>query len=230
MSWRTATRRLFPYLLVAAVGFVGAYLIVYFFFFPSSLVPSDIRVPNVVGSVYETAAGKLEAAGFSVEQGSKNFHATAAAGTVLRQDPVPGALKPRGAHIRLDVSAGQRTAEVPNVVGLVQQRAEVGVQNVGLEVGAVQRATDASARGTVLAIEPEAGTTLQLPATVTLTVSDGPSTVPVPDLLGRTLTEARTALRDAGLRLAEPPQTDTASLGGTPGTVLRQRPAAGAAV
>jgi eukaryotic-like serine/threonine-protein kinase len=229
VSWRTGTRRLFPYLLVAAVGFVGAYLVVYFFFFPSSLVPSDIRAPNVVGTTYEAAAAKLAAAGFAVEQGSKNFHANAAAGTVLRQDPGPGALKPKGTRFRLDVSAGQRMAEVPGVVGLVQQRAEVAVQNVGLEVDSVIRVTADAPRGVVLVIEPAPGTSLQLPAKVTLTVSSGPSVVVVPDLSGRTAPEARIVLRDADLRFVEPPEVDSLS-SGTPGTIVRQRPAAGASV
>jgi serine/threonine-protein kinase len=229
MSWRTGTRRLFPYLLVAAIGFVGAYLVVYFFFFPSALVPSDIHAPNVVGTSYDAAVTKLQAAGFSAEQGSKNFHATAAAGTVLRQYPGPGALEPRGTRFRLDVSAGQRMAEVPNVVGMVLQRAEVSVQNVGLEVDSVIRVAGDAARGQVLAIDPLPGTSLQLPAKVTLTVSTGPSVVAVPDLSGRTAPEARSALRDAGLRFVEPPEVDSLS-SGTPGTVVRQRPAPGASV
>ena len=229
MSWRTGTRRLFPYLLVAAVGFLGAYLVVYFFFFPSTLVPTDVRAPNVVGAVYEAAAAKLVAAGFSVEQGSKNFHASAPTGTVLRQDPVPGALRARGTRVRLDVSAGQRTAEVPNVIGFVLQRAEVAVQNVGLDVGEVQTQNADAGRGVVLSILPEPGTSVQLPAKVTLTVSGGPSAVAVPDLTGRTTSEARAALRDAGLRFLEPPLRDSLSLG-TPGTVARQSPAPGTSV
>ena len=49
MSWRDRTRRLLPYLIVAATGFLAAYLYVFFFVFPSDLLPNDAKVPNVVG-------------------------------------------------------------------------------------------------------------------------------------------------------------------------------------
>jgi serine/threonine-protein kinase len=229
MSWRTGTRRLFPYLLIAAAGFVAAYLVVYFFVFPSALVPDDVRAPNVVGSAYETAATRLAAAGFTAREGSRNFHATAPAGTVLRQNPEPGAMRPKGTAVTLDLSAGQRTAEVPGVVGAIVQRAEVAIQNTGLEVGELRLQKADAARGVVLAVEPAAGTAVQLPAKVVLTVSDGPATVRVPDLVGRTVAGARAAVRDAGLRFLDPPAQDTLSLG-APGSVVRQSPAPGAAV
>ena len=49
MNWRATTRRLLPYLIVAAAGFLLAYLFVFAFVFPAGVVPDDGRVPAVAG-------------------------------------------------------------------------------------------------------------------------------------------------------------------------------------
>ena len=154
MSWRTRTRRLLPYLIVAAVGFLAAYLYVFFFVFPSDLLPDDAKVANVVGLTYDDAENRLRTLGLTVKSGETRFHATAPKGTVLEQLPRPGTQVARGTAVRLDVSAGQRTATVPRVVGSTQQQAQVLLENAGFDVGdVVQQRADAP-RGRVLVSDP----------------------------------------------------------------------------
>ena len=99
----------------------------------------------------------------------------------------------------LDVSAGQRRAATPNVVGMDRQDAQLALEKVGLEVGAVQERESPVTRGQVLSISPAAGTQLILPSAISLVVSTGPATIEVPYLVGRPFGEARAQLEQLGL-------------------------------
>jgi serine/threonine-protein kinase len=228
VTWRTRTRRLLPYLIVAAAGFLAAYLYVFFFVFPSDLLPSDAKVPNVVGLAYDDAANRLGTVGLTAKSGETRFHATAPKGTVLEQLPRPGTTAQRSSVVRLDVSAGQRTATVPRLVGSTQQQAQVLLENAGFDVGDVTQERGEAPRGRVLASVPAEGETLTLPRTVALTVSAGPPAVTLPDLLGRTLGDARSAVEQIGLTVSNV-AVDSAAIEAA-GIVTGQSPAAGASV
>ena len=60
MSWRAISRRLLPYALVAAGGFLLAYLFVAFVVFPPQIVPDDAKIPQVVGLLFDEAVTRLE--------------------------------------------------------------------------------------------------------------------------------------------------------------------------
>ena len=60
MSWRDRTRRVLPYVIVGAAGFLLAYLVVFFFVFPAPVVPRENAVPDVMGVPY---AAQLAPAG-----------------------------------------------------------------------------------------------------------------------------------------------------------------------
>lgn len=97
------------------------------------------------------------------------------------------------------INAGQFT-RVPPLLAKTQAEAEKRLRAEGLEVRSVEKKySDANRRGTVLASSPGAGTRIRDHGEVTLTVSLGPRMVDVPDLKGKTLDEARAALRDQGL-------------------------------
>lgn len=228
MKWRGGARRAIPFVIAATAGFVFAYLIVAFFVFPATIIPSDREVPNVVGMAYDEATKRLTEDGFRAATGEQRFHASAPAGTVLEQEPPAGANEPKGAEVVLHVSSGQRRGEVPNVVGMTRQQAELAVENVGLEVGAVEEIRANTPRGTVTASRPVAGTRVTIPSSVTLIVSVGPASVDMPDVVGENYSRARTLLEQLGLRMGDV-TVDSTSL--APGnTVIAQTPAAGRAV
>lgn len=228
MRWRSSARRAIPYVVAATAGFVLSYLIVAFFVFPATIIPSDRKVPNVVGMTYDEAARRLTAVGFRAASGEQRFHASAPPGTVLEQEPPEGAVEAKGAEVLLHVSSGQRRGEVPNVVGMTRQQAELAIENAGLDVGAVEEIRSTQPRGTVSASRPVAGTRVTVPSSVTLTVSVGPASVDMPDVVGENYSRARTVLEQLGLRVGDV-NVDSTSL--APGnTVISQSPAAGRAV
>jgi eukaryotic-like serine/threonine-protein kinase len=205
-------------------GFLLAYLIVAFFLFPAHLITSDTKVPNVVGQTYESAAAQLKKLGFAAQRGELRFTAGSASGQVLGQNPLPGAVEPRGTKIVLDVSQGQRTTNVPQIVGMTRQQAELALQNAGLDAGDVTQRESPSPRGTVLSSSPAAGQKTPLPSEVSFVVSSGPAQLAVPDVTGQTYSSAAQLLMQVGFRVA-PAQADTVTIGAPEGTVTGQDPA-----
>jgi serine/threonine-protein kinase len=225
---RALSRRAFPYFVVAAGGFLLSYLFLFFFAFPSDVLPDDGRIPRVVGMDFDKASADLEKAGFHALKGQTRFHKTTPEGIVLEQDPPAGSVQKRGAEVTLVVSAGQANATVPEVRGVSQQQARVAIENAGFTFGSISQQTSDEPRGAVIASDPPAGTTLDLPATVSITLSQGPASVQLPDLTGRTLADARSALEQLGLHLGGTSR-DTSSFM-PENTVLSQAPSPGATV
>jgi beta-lactam-binding protein with PASTA domain len=218
-------RRLLPYLIVAVGGFVLAYLVVLIFVFPVGGEPPEAKVPNVLGLSFDEAATRLTAAGFRAQQGESRYNVGSPRFTVLTETPGPGNSAPKGTRILMDVSAGQRRVNVPNVVGMDREAAQLAFEKVGLEVGQVVTRESPLPRGEVISMTPAAGTPLILPSAVSLLVSTGPATIQVPYLVGRPFAEARAMLEQLGLA-AQTRGTDTTSTEPA-GTVTAQAPAEG---
>ncbi len=227
MTLRGSARRSIPYLVAIMSGFLLAYLIVALFIFPAHLVTSDTKVPNVVGQTYDAAAAQLQKAGFVAMRGEQRFTAGAASGQVLGQNPLPDAVQPRGAKVVLDVSQGQRTTTVPQIVGMTREQAELALQNAGLEPGDVVQRESPSPRGQVLSSTPAGGQRAPLPSEISFVVSSGPSQLAVPDVTGQTYASAAQLLMQVGFRVA-PAQADTTTQGAPEGTVTSQDPSGNA--
>ena len=225
MNVRAWPRRAFPYLIVAVGGFLIAYLAIFLFAFPAEVVPDDGILPNVVGLTFPDAQTALEKAGFHAQQGETRFHKTVRAGVVIQEDPPAGSRQKRGTDVVLAISGGQKTAEVPQLIYMTQQQAKVAIENTGLTMGTITEKMSDQQRGFVVESNPPAGTKLALPASVDIVVSRGPASLPVPDLTGRSLAEARSMIEALGLRVGGVTR-DTSSI--TPeNTVIGQIPAPG---
>jgi serine/threonine-protein kinase len=206
-------------------GFMLAYLFVAFFVFPSGVVPRDEEVPSVVGLLFDDAEQELIRKGFKPERGETRFHGTAPRMTVLEQNPPPGSRELVGARVTLAVSGGQQMGTVPTVIGMTREQAEVVLETAGFSVGEIIEQASQQARGEVVETRPGAGSQAPMPTPVALVLSGGPSVLRVPDLVGRSLAEARRLLEQIGLVVG-----DVTSDGGGGSTVLGHSPEAGAAV
>jgi serine/threonine-protein kinase len=224
VKWRGLARRAIPYVVSATSGFLLAYLLVAMFIFPAKLISSDTKVPNVVGLSYGDASKRLSAAGFVPAKGGQRYHASVPSGVVLAQNPLPDATAPKKSKVLLDVSRGQPRGEIPTLVGLTRQQAELAILRAGLAVGKVTEVRSSSPRGQVLSSSPPEGSRVPLPSAVNLRVSTGPPTVSVPDVTGQGYAEARSLLGQLGFVVG----TVTVDSSGAfpPNTVIAQSPAA----
>ncbi|MGW6545934.1 Stk1 family PASTA domain-containing Ser/Thr kinase [Streptomyces massasporeus] len=126
------------------------------------------------------------------------------------------------------INSGQFT-EVPPLLAKTQEQAEDRLRDAGLELGKVKHAySDTVERGQIISSDPKAGTRIRGNDAVGITVSDGPETVRVPALAGRTLDEARSLLKEDGL---EPGMVTREFSEDVPrGSVITARPADGTKV
>ncbi|WP_326843359.1 Stk1 family PASTA domain-containing Ser/Thr kinase [Streptomyces sp. NBC_01558] len=97
------------------------------------------------------------------------------------------------------INSGQFT-KVPPVLTQTEGQARDHLKDAGLDVKRVEHAySDTVKRGSVISTDPGVGERIRDNDAVTLTVSDGPKTVKVPDLAGVALGKAKAELKDAGL-------------------------------
>ncbi|MFJ1970790.1 Stk1 family PASTA domain-containing Ser/Thr kinase [Streptomyces sp. NPDC087903] len=98
------------------------------------------------------------------------------------------------------INSGQFT-HVPTVLGQTEAKAKSRLEAAGLEAAGKSKHdySDTVKRGMVIGTDPKPGSRIRDHDTVTLTISDGPETVRVPDLGGVRLDEARNRLRKDGL-------------------------------
>lgn len=176
MTVRDRFRRALPYAVAIIGGFLIAYLIVAFVVFPSGVVPGDAKVPNVAGLMFDDAAKRLAEVGFRAERGEARFHGGAPKGTVLEQNPRAGVRDVEGAPVTLVVSAGQRIAFVPSIVGMTQDAAKEALEEAGFEVGQVLERPSTAPIGEVIESKPAPGSKASIPGTVGLVISVGATT------------------------------------------------------
>ncbi|HEX5627481.1 MAG TPA: Stk1 family PASTA domain-containing Ser/Thr kinase [Actinomycetota bacterium] len=94
--------------------------------------------------------------------------------------------------------------DVPKVVGLTVEHAQAQLEDAGLVVRMTQgRHSTKVSEGSVLEVQPAEGTTLERGDRVTLVPSLGPPPVPVPNLVGMPLADAKAAIREAHLKVGE---------------------------
>lgn len=228
MSWRGAVRRFLPYVIAIAGGFLLAYLVVAFVVFPAGVIPTDLKIPNVVGLSYDDAALRLQQAGFVAQRGEVRYHASAPKETVLEQSPPAGSKDVSGATVTLAVSNGQQLVAVPNVIGMSREQAENAIESAGFNVGEVTEQPNEQPRGQVIETRPKPGDQTPMPSPIALVLSSGPAVVLVPDVVGRNFAEARQLLEQVGLTVDA--TTDNGGAPSSGGTVFSMSPAAGAQV
>jgi beta-lactam-binding protein with PASTA domain/predicted Ser/Thr protein kinase len=195
----------------------GAQITIY-----SSTGPPKTTVPSVEGLSSTDAVSRLADANlkWKITQVTSDRDT----GTVIDQAPSAGASVDQGSVIKLKVSKGPQPVAVPNVVGSSFASASSQLQGLGFAVA--RKDVDSSQPAdTVVAQSPSPGSSAVPGATITLSVSKGPKTRPVPDVTSQDQTSAQEQLKASGfrVRIVTQPVTDSSQ----DGIVLNQDPQGG---
>ena len=162
---------------------------------------APVEVPNLVGQQDVDAEAQLISIGLTA-----NFERVddpdVPAGTVIAQDPPPGEKLPPESEVRLEVSNGPGAAQVPDVKGATPEEAANVLGRAGFETTFAEEPSDEVDQGTVTRTDPPAGSDLAKGETITVFVSSGAASVPVPNVVGMTEADAVAALQGAGFRVA----------------------------
>ena len=192
-------------------------------------VPSDlVEVPDVVGMSKDEALQALARAQMQVavtEAPSDDI----AAGDVVSQSPKAGQQVPVDTEVGIVVSTGQGNVSVPNVAGLPVAEAEQELKDIGLTPEPVDAYDATVPADMVISQSPPSGASVAPGTPIVLLVSQGPApagaeTVEVPNVVGKALSDATTALTGAGLKVVSFAMDGS---GKPADQVLYQTPAAG---
>ncbi len=177
-----------------------------------------VSVPDVKGLEEDVAVQKLEDAGFAADV--SYTYVDSDAGKVLSQGTQAGTREAKGSSVSLEVG---KARTIPDIIGKTKDEAASALSDIGAgTIHYVYQRSDSDA-GTVLAVDPDVGTTISAGDTVTLTVAQG---YEVPDVIGMTKDAAVSTLSQSGL-VAKVVYVDADR---TAGTVDSTDPAAGTQV
>ena len=143
------------------------------------------------------ARARLRPGHFKIDV-TRRYSETAAKDDVIAQSPAPAATARYGSHIHLVVSAGPQPVQVPSMLGRTVDEATAVLQTAGFQVQRIDRFSDSVSRGNVMAQHPSSGTALK-GSTVTIAVSKGPRSFPLPDVEGMSRGGAQQELASLGL-------------------------------
>ena len=183
----------------------------------------QVSVPDLKGKSADDAQKALSQAGLSGKQGDTVYSDDVAEGAVASQDTSAGSKANKGDTIVYHLSKGTEKVSIPNVVGMTQANATSKLENAGFSVNVATSASDDVDKGNVIK-QSDTGTAKK-GSTITITVSSGASSVEVPNVVGKTESDAGSALEKAGFKYDVQPESSSTV---AKGTVIRQSPSSGA--
>jgi serine/threonine-protein kinase len=191
--------------------------------------PDVAVVPNVLLQTQEDAIRMLEDVGLVAKVTPREV-ADAEPGFVVEQNPTEGTEVAPGDTVEIFVSTEVGTVIMPDVIGAPLAQAQAQIQAAGLRFADATETPSATVpAGAVISTDPGSGASVPTNSIVQIVVSSGPEQVEVPNLVGRTESDATAELRNRGLEGDVTPQTVPA---GDPnaGRVISQDPAGGGTV
>jgi hypothetical protein len=148
---------------------------------PVMPTPGLVAVPELIGATEAQALGLLVGAGLLAGARSEVYHQGAPKGTVVAQQPPPGASVSAGGAVTYTLSAGPEPVVVPDVRGLREAEARRVLSGAGLVIlERVTRTSRAVSAGTALRTAPRAGSRVERGSGVTLVVAQRPDPTPAP--------------------------------------------------
>ena len=162
----------------------------------------EVIVPEVSGMKIDEAFEALSDKELGIIRLRKESSALVAPGEIVSQQPPAGSKAKVRTDVGVVISSGRSQYEVPNVVNETLETAKNKILGARLQVGSVlQQPNGSVAKGNVIAQEPIGGQGRDEPVEVNLFISSGPEakSLSMPDLSGRTILEAKIALKALGI-------------------------------
>jgi eukaryotic-like serine/threonine-protein kinase len=190
-------RPLWPWLLaiflIAAAGLGGWYV-----YHELSAPPTQVTVGTYVGEKVGNAEAQVVSLGLTATI-HRQATETTPAGIVFKQDPVSGTRVDKNSAVGLWESTGKPKVKLPDVRGMQQPDAEKQLHGVGMKTKI--KHVPGGTKGQVVAMVPSAGTVVVKGSTVSLNVQSGPPIETVPNVVGKALPDATSALRALHLKV-----------------------------
>ena len=220
----------YPFVKKALIGLgilIALVLVFDFILLPLYVSGTEVNVPNVVGMTEEEAFTTLEDADFEPQIADTSFGVSLPPGRIFLQKPEAGKIVKEGRTIYLFLSGGEQIISVPILKGKSVRDARLALERIGLKLGNIDEVPSTHPKDMVFDQQFAEGTRLAKGQSVGISVSigKGSGNISVPDLIGKSLTEAKRILSDSTLVIGKVNYQISSSL--LPNTVLDQYPAPG---
>ena len=170
-----------------------------------SLGPPLVALPALPGQPKDAALAAIGTAGLIPGAITEAHDENVPAGSVVAANaPVDAAGQlPRGSTVDLSISLGPQPRTVPaGLVGQPLAAVKQALTGVQLKLTSSEEFSDTVPAGSVIALSQPDGAVVPRDSSVSATVSKGPAPVPVPDVAGRSVTDATSILQGAGFPVA----------------------------
>ncbi|MCR5322825.1 MAG: Stk1 family PASTA domain-containing Ser/Thr kinase [Lachnospiraceae bacterium] len=162
-------------------------------------------MPKVQGLTVEDAIKLINmySTKVNIDWQSEDYSDEYEKGLVCAQYPAENVTTPKDGNIRLTVSAGKELIDLPDVVNKDIEAAKQILAAATLTTVPLHEFSDDVELGKVIRTEPESPSRVEKNSEVIVYVSDGPEiiTVPVPNLVGKTVAQASSELSALELSL-----------------------------
>jgi serine/threonine-protein kinase len=166
----------------------------------------EVDLPDVIEMPINEAQTLLTDQGFQVVIRDSLYDENHPVGIVIEQNPYPYAVVKEGRRVYLTVSIGEKPIIMPNLFGVSPREAELILVTHDLKLRSKNYVySDRYHEGTVMGQSYPQGQEIKSGSRIDIIISLGQLSVEavVPDLVGKSLHEARERLRAVKLKIAE---------------------------
>lgn len=189
----------------------------------------EVMVPDLKGKSLTEAVSLLSPLNLGLKKEDEEFDKNYPAGTVVRQNPMPGLTVREGKIVRVTISQGGETIFVPDLTGQQARSAEINIRSLGLNLGEEStKYSLAVEKGAVVSQDPAAGTIADKESLVNLVISAGTppdNMILAPNFIGKNVSDGKKWAGEKGVELSV---NEEPAAGIADGTVIRQDPSADA--
>ena len=190
----------------------------------------ETEMPDVIEMHVDEAREVLTKSGFQVLVQDSMYDANHDEGYVIEQNPYPYATVKEGRRVYLTISIGEKPIIMPNLFGVSPREADLILESYGLNLNAKNYYySDIYHEGTVIGQSYPQGQEIKAGSNIDITISLGKlkKDMLVPDLIGKSLYEARQRLKSLELKIGDITYEERANI--LPETVIKQSIPAGEA-
>jgi len=166
----------------------------------------EVDLPDVIEMPVNEAQSLLIEQGFKVVIRDSLYDANHPVGIVIEQNPYPYAVVKEGRRVYVTVSIGEKPIVMPNLFGVSPREAELILDTHDLKLGSKNYYySERYHEGTVMGQSYPQGQEIKSGSRIDIIISLGQLSeeAVVPDLIGKSLHEARERLRAVKLKIAE---------------------------
>lgn len=182
------------------------------FMLGGNLFGKEVVVPDIVGKNINEANDELTRLKLTMSVKEEKYSDTYEKDEIIHQEPGKGEKVKEGRKIYVILSKGQEKIEVPSVVNRELSDAQIILRNEGFEIGDIQPIFDDKFKeGYIISQDPNAGEKVSKNTKINLMVSKGetPAKVPMPNLVGMSLEDARKKIVDSKLSVGDTKRQDS---------------------